>query len=364
MEQLQLLENIFTEGNVEVEDEFVKEQLFGMKIREGYRPFSQMTKNGLHTIGIKAERIDYRNPVIVGLPGFLQDNAHFLPLIKNICENYDIEFFGVSPPSSGQSVEFEKPMSEVIEEDYLRAYRKFLLDIRRRYVILGYSIGGLEGQILTAESARNKVAGLIAMAPVKNRNIARRKFSLTKERKDKEKERIEKEGGKPRDVRVYDPVYDRKSELKELFGKNDAQDIDDPLFNRIDNHLRTKARGSYTRLDSYQRERYGVDPERIKVPLLVFAGREDGGRTTSEYMPINPEEVWEIESHVANRRISIADVFTNPIDDPPVPQISQYDKRVVIDNGTHVSILLGEDVKIVAEKIGENFEKFRIAANY
>jgi pimeloyl-ACP methyl ester carboxylesterase len=335
--------NLQTSYDVEVKDEVDAEMFYGIKPPKGFRHISKMTGSGLHIIGIiKEDRSDDDLP-IAGIPGFLQENAHLIPLMKEVTENAPIEFIGISPPSAGQSADFEKPMAEVTTEDYLNAERKFLKNLNKQCVLLGYSIGGLEAQILTAEDTRNQICGLIGIASAKNRNICRRLYSVVQRRQEEEQRLAEKENREPRDVRIYIPEIDMQRELNDLLNNDRSMSN----FLLVNNKL-IKATGSYVRQDSYAEERYGVDPDSVKVPVLVIAAEKDCGKTTSEYMPIDKKEVWELESDTEGRRTSIADVLGND------------NLRTVIEGASHASILLKEDeVKLSAKKIIDHYPRFK-----
>lgn len=364
--QLELFEGLSkTRHNVDIENESARELFESIDHHPDLRQVSLMTSDGIHIFGFKKKDSSSDDLTMMGLPGFLQSGIHMLPLMKAVCSKDSdnpnkpaIPFLAVSPPSSGQSILFNKPMAEVVEEDYLCEYRGVIRELDLPTVLFGYSIGGLDAQILTSENS-SQVFGLIMAASVKNRDICRRKHSVVKTRKKIEEVLAKKEGRKPTDVRIYIPERDMQGEQIDLFNDND----DIPEFTLWYDELRN-ATGSYARWDSYKRERYGIDTERIKMPILVFTAREDNGRTTSEYYPVDPEEIWEIESEVENRRISLADVLKNPIDDPPITEISPYDKRVVIEGATHGSLLLSEEhVKIVGDTIVKNWQKFELYKN-
>lgn len=325
MEQLSLFKEV--NPGINVDDPALRKRLEALVLPEGFRSFGRTTQTGHHEIGIERESHGREGkPTLVALPGFCHGNWSYIKLIEALA-GQRIEISSPSPYGETQSSAMRKPIDEWRMTDYAEPYAHYIHERKKEVVLLGHSLGGLQAQLLAAQ-LRGTVKGLILVNSVKPSNLCRRLYSVAE-----------------RDGAAFEPANNMKWILEELFNGTFPEDI-----NWIIDHLNASV-GSNAVIDDYAGPHGFVDPQKITQPILEFSGTEDRGETTGTHGALDSLRATELAGVVQGQRASISHFFRTVGQSP-------FAKKIDIQGGSHNSLILGDDVKAVADGIVEHYSMF------
>ncbi|MBI5422347.1 alpha/beta hydrolase [Candidatus Peregrinibacteria bacterium] len=325
MEQLSLFKEV--NPGIDIQDPVLKKRLEALTLPDGFRSFSRPSKTGHHEIGIERDSHGRGGkPTLVALPGFCHGNWSYIKLIEAL-SGQRIEISAPSPYGEAQSNTLRKPIDEWKMADYVEPYTHYINERKNDVVLLGHSLGGLHAQLLAAQM-RGAVKGLILVNSVKPSNLCHRLYPVAE-----------------RDGVAFEPAKNLKWILEELFNGEFPEDIA-----WIIEHLNSSV-GSNAVIDDYAGEHGFVDPQKITQPILEFSGTEDRGETTGTHGMLDSLRASELSGVIKGQRASISHFFSTVGHCP-------FAKKIDIQGGSHNSLILGEDVKAVADGIVEHYSMF------
>jgi len=163
------------ESGPDIQDSVHKKLIESIEPAAHLRVIGRRSESGLHEVGFLNKEDDENTkdqPVLIQLPGLGHGNWCFSELQRALAEG-GIENLAVSPTGEPQSNSFNKPVEELVLKDYVEPLAEYIRNQAKDVVLLGYSLGGLMAQQLTAELG-DKVRGLYLINSVKASNYCYR----------------------------------------------------------------------------------------------------------------------------------------------------------------------------------------------
>jgi pimeloyl-ACP methyl ester carboxylesterase len=149
------------QSKLQVNDESLRRKMEAIMTPKNMRVFARRSAEGLHVIGV--ENIEKtEKPDVIALHEILHGNWAYIDFLQHFA-NHNQSIQAVSWPGSCESMPLSKPQDDLLVNDYIESFEKFLDKHGKPCYLMGHGVGGIFAQLLAVRRP-HQVQGLILLA--------------------------------------------------------------------------------------------------------------------------------------------------------------------------------------------------------